>query len=291
MAGLTSRRLFRQHFDYCNFDTFQLVIQRFTEESAGSFSFTTRRRDGVLSHIWDAEGFVWRRPPHVPSHFRMTADQALYAEELLAACARDSNLAEALDEFVLANSDSSDVPLHAEVVMVKSAFEWLYSINESVEEFVRALTADVGDLLAVRDEIPGRIQDHWTGVSPKATRPFTAWAREFCSLRGAAAHGKDVRHARFRWPPEAHLAFASCLFPLLIRCRLRRNGDLPDDAYDRARVRYIEHLLVPDLFADRGNEGHPWSEFEMRCRSAQLEEQLRSEFERASGATPEDSPL
>jgi hypothetical protein len=283
MAGLSSRRLFRRHFDYCNFDTYQLVIQRFNEDSAGTFSFTARRRDGVVNHIWDAEGFVWRRPPHVPSHARLSSDEAHYAATLLATCAKDAGLSEALEEFTLANTDSPDVPVHAEVVMLKSAFEWLYGINENVEEFVRALAADVGHLLATPNEVPDSVRTHWASASPKATRPLMAWARDLCKLRGAAAHGKSVRHERFRWSPEAHLAFASVLFPLLVRHRLRCTGALPDDAFERARLKYIEHLLVPELFASQGDEEHPWSRFELRCRSAELEEHLRREIDRIDG--------
>jgi len=290
MAGLSSRRLFRQHFDYCNYDTYQLAIQRFTIESAGTFSFTARRRDGVVSHLWDAEGFVWRRPSHVPPHFRMSVEQAQYASTLLAACARDASLAEALEEFVLANTDSTDVPVHVEVVMVKSAFEWLYSINENVEEFVRALMADVRDVLEDVDEIPEGVRNHWNGVSPKATRPLTAWAREFCNLRGAAAHGKDVRHSRFRWSPEAHLAFASYLFPMLVGHKLRRSDELPYDAYDQARIRFIERLLAPEILARGKGSDHPWSEFERRCHSARTKEYIESALHRVSASDGESAP-
>lgn len=284
MAGLSDRRLFRQHFDYCNFDTYQLVIQRFTDDSAGTFSFTARRRDGVLGHLWDAEEYVWRRPPHVPARARLTPDQAHYAEMLLAVCAKDAGLSEALEEFTMANTDSPDVPVRAEVVMFKSAFEWLYGISQKVEEFVGALTADVGNLLAPLEEVPESIRKYWASGSPNTPRPLTAWARELCDLRGAAAHGKSVRHKRFRWSPEEHLAFASVLFPLLVRHRLRRRGTLPDDVYDRARLRYIEQLLAPDLFARQGDDEHPWSAFELRCRSAELEVSLRREFDRIEEA-------
>ena len=54
----------------------------------------------------------------------MSFDRGL-AETLIAAAPRGSNLFEALVEFNAANTDSPDVPEHVEVVMVKSAFEFL----------------------------------------------------------------------------------------------------------------------------------------------------------------------
>jgi hypothetical protein len=49
-AALTKRRLFRQHFDYCNYHTYSLIVQRYAPGKADRFVFNSRRRDGSVRH-------------------------------------------------------------------------------------------------------------------------------------------------------------------------------------------------------------------------------------------------
>jgi hypothetical protein len=138
-SALAQRELF-QHFGYSNFDTYALVIQRFNPEAPGTFSFAVRRRDGRSQHLWGTDEFAFHRPLHVDGRAQITLDEALLSS-LLDLPATHEHIYEAIVEFNLANTDSSDVPDHVEVVMCKSAFEWLLQIDSNAKSFVTALEA------------------------------------------------------------------------------------------------------------------------------------------------------
>jgi hypothetical protein len=60
-------------------------------------------------------------------------------------------------------------------------------------------------------DISARTIERWRKRWNKAKRPIEAWARDFCGVRGTAAHGIPKGAAAFVWPPRTHLAFASIL--------------------------------------------------------------------------------
>lgn len=136
-SALSQRRLFDQGFNYCNFDNYSLIIQKYQENCGGNFAFTTRKRDGGCSHCWSSDAFAFHRPYHVDQQ-QIDIDQ-----ELIAALTKCSEIPDdfysAIKEFNLANTDSSDIPEHIEMVMMKSAFEWLFQINTNADDFIKAL--------------------------------------------------------------------------------------------------------------------------------------------------------
>jgi hypothetical protein len=137
-AALAERRLFCGHFDYCNFDTYAFVVQHYEAGKTGSFSFSTRRRDSVTRHMWNAEEFAFLKPSHVDSHAMMKFDAA-FLKAILQSDATESLPYESIVEFNRANTDSRDIPTHTEVVLTKSAFEYLFGIGERANEFVGML--------------------------------------------------------------------------------------------------------------------------------------------------------
>lgn len=282
-AALAERRLFTGHMDYCNFDSYAFVIQNYQAGNTGPFSFSTRRRDGGMNQMWDTEEFTFLKPLHVASSVKLKIDQPLLAA-LLRADAADNLPFEAIVEFNRANTDSQEVPIHTELVMTKSAFEFLFGIGHDVNEFVDALTRAVPSR-AREAKLEGPVTKAWAQARPKAERPLEAWAREFCDLRGGAAHGRPRGGARFVWSEHAHLAFASILFPLLVKLQLGRDGFLELDERDAIELEWVEAYLMHDPFDPTGaraqRHAHPWSRVyseqvlgELRRR--RLEEQLRN---------------
>jgi len=75
-SALSQRRLFN---NYCNFDSYSLIIQKYQEHSGGKFAFTTRRRDGGCSHYWSSDEFTFHRPYHVDHRQQIEIDQELIA--------------------------------------------------------------------------------------------------------------------------------------------------------------------------------------------------------------------
>lgn len=125
-AALSERRLFHGNLSYVCFDNFKLVVQRFSQDAPGSVAFSTRRRDGATTTGWGAGRAPFVRPLHVHRSVDPPIDIVL-AGVLLRRGLRE--LANAVNEFNRANTDSSDVPIHVELVMMKSAFEWLLGVG------------------------------------------------------------------------------------------------------------------------------------------------------------------
>jgi hypothetical protein len=256
-SALATRRLF-SNFNYCNYHAYTLVVQRFQPGSAGTFAFTTRRRDGRTNQLWGSEEFAFHIPNHVRGHTQVQLDQKLL-KALLRAPKAMSHVFEAIREFNTANTDSSDIPEHVEIVMVKSAFEWLLGINERADVFQKAVAGVLQDI-PTRTYKTGPMARRWR--ARWNNRPIEAWTRDFCAVRSSSAHGlqRNARRASV-WSGTSHLAFASMLFPLLLKKVLRDAGLFQMDEYDLERLRQIDAFLMHDPFARKRDRfsAHSWT--------------------------------
>ena len=257
-SALANRVLFRGHFDYCNSDAYELVVQGFKPDDPGKFSFTTRRRDTGTQHMWSNDLFAFQRPNHTSSNWRVTVDELL-VKALFDATRDNTNLRESIVEFNAANTDSGSVPEHVELVMCKSAFELLFGINEQKGSFIAALKESLPDKEAVASE--GPLMQTWLKTWAKSERPLIAWASEFCYVRNNAAHG-DEKKKKVVWNQRTHLAFVSILFPLLVQKTLSRRGLLPLTDEVIEHLRRVESYIVSDPFDFdfMSEETHPWAE-------------------------------
>jgi hypothetical protein len=61
-AGLSARSFF-EHFGYCNRDSFQCILQQFTD--ASFISIVSRRRDGSRHSVWPTDEYRVDLEPHV----------------------------------------------------------------------------------------------------------------------------------------------------------------------------------------------------------------------------------
>jgi hypothetical protein len=263
-AALAKRRLFRGHLDYCNFDNYAFVLQSYQAGHTGAFSFSTRRRDGGTNYLWDTKEFTFLKPLHVAADTKLTIDQSLL-EALLTADAADRAPYEAVVEFNRANTDSLDIPIHTELVMVKSAFEFLLGVRQQVDDFVNALLPLVPERQP-DDQFHGPLAERWNREREnRPVRLLEAWAREFCIRRNEGAHGRRRRgREHFVWSEESHLAFVSILFPLLVKQLLAQSGLLQMSENDQIELAWIETYLMYDPFerdehAPREFREHPWS--------------------------------
>jgi hypothetical protein len=273
-SALADRRLFSGHFGYCSFDTFALVVQRFSATEPSRFAYTTRRRDGGTHNLWSADEFAFHQPLHVHKTLGLACDEKLLAILLNS---RNETWSGAISEFNRANTDSPDVPIHVEMIMVKSAFERLFDIDPSWQAFEKQLLARVGEA-ATRLEVPKPLAEKWSEAWPRAARPIAAWAHEFCVRRGSAAHGVERASERFVWSEGAHLAFAAILFPLMLRKAAADAGKYLLTAADAERLRRVDEYVTCDPFSslyDRvGGEPHPWNLVDNECRVAEIAARL-----------------
>lgn len=256
-SALSSRQLFRGHFGYCNYDTYTLVVQRYLPGDAGTFAFETRRRDGRTSQLWGADEFAFHQPNHVAGNSRMALDERLLTA--LLELPEDHRAYEAIVEFCSANTDSRDVPEHVELVMCKSALEWLFRIGSSAKALVDAISL----LLSGIEALPstGPLLAKWKARWPDETRPLHAWAKDFSAVRGTSAHGQSRERSHFVWHDHQHLAFLALLFPLLVKKVLADEGRMHLDSFDLERLKRLDSFLTNDpfLYDWRNHEvPHPW---------------------------------
>lgn len=257
-SALSHRTLFQQHLGYCNYDTYSLVVQRYQPGDTAYFAFDSRRRDGRTSHLWGSDEFAFFRPNHVDENSRMSLDEPLLTA--LLDLPEKHPVYEACVEYCSANTDSRDVPEHVELVMCKSALEWLFSINSNVKSLVNALT----NVLEGIDAAPasGSLIKQWKARYPDASRPLLAWVRDFCAVRGTSAHGQSRETSPFIWKAHQHLAFIALLFPLLVKKVLADEGRMQLDAFDLERLKRIDAFLASDPFVHNWRDQvaiHPWA--------------------------------
>ena len=274
ISALSTRRLFQRHNNYVNTDAFTLVVQNFTPGEAHYFAYGTRRRDGATSNLWTNSEFSFQRPLHVSMDVRPDIDTEL-ARALMAVPKEDS-IVEAVREFNAANTDSDRVPLHVELVMVKAALEWLLGIDEKRASLTKALLARFPKSAAAKPH--GPLTARWMQENPTDDRLLAAWALDFCKVRNISAHGSGQRGTpRLVWDHHRHLAFASILFPLVVKKVLaERTVYVPTDR-DRDEFNHVEDFLAVDPFGPEIRPRRsPWADVQSKIRGLSLGRSLRN---------------
>jgi hypothetical protein len=255
-AALSERQLFVNHYYYCCFDTFSLVVQRYNPTAPGQFAYSTRKRDGGTTSFWSSKEFGFRRPLHVSQHDRVTLNEGLLRTLLLSG---KSHWLDAIRDFNRANTDSNDVSPHVELIMMKSAFESLLIIGEKRADFETALLNALSDIEPTGN-FHGPLLEKWRSRGERS-RPLLAWAYDFCDRRGSAAHGTQRHHPRFVWSEHAHLAFASILFPLVLKKIASDEGLFELSFDDIETLKRIDRYVLFDPFEEQESirDEHPWS--------------------------------
>lgn len=273
-SALSKRALFHGHFDYTNSDAYQLIVQRYKPGEDRAFSYTTRRRDGGTTQLWSSAEFAFQRPGHVDSNWKMSIDPTL-VEALLNLPSGSNGIYESILEFNAANTDSSAVPSHVEVVMCKTALEWLLGINEHRVSLTKELTR----LFPVTDELEvvGSHFEKWLNRwKAPDLRAISAWAYDFCAVRGSAAHGKETPISVV-WGANQHLAFISVVFPLLLKKVLAERGNYVLTDEDADHICCLEGYLQYDPFSSDSvnKEGqHYWAEVRSMSRMKGISKHL-----------------
>jgi hypothetical protein len=261
-SALSNRRLFQwSGLNYTNYDSFLLVVQRYELGNSRNFAFTSRRRDGNTTHQWASDEFAFVRPDHVPSHHKPKIDSGLLAAVLAQKAPGSQRILEAIREFNSANTDSPTTTHRSELVMVKTAFEWLLSAGSNASDLESKLLGVLKDIPSTE---PPRWRKAWRDQWPDSRRPLAAWCREFCAMRGMAAHANESH--RRPWSIAAHLAFGAILFPLLVKKVLSDSGHYKLSQVDTLRLAQLDAYIGADpMRFNRGpemNRQHPWEKID-----------------------------
>lgn len=271
VSALSARRLFHGHIGYCNSHNYELVVQAFKPGDVTSVAFTTRRRDGASNVLWGANEFAFHRPLHVASDHVADFDPSLL-RALRRLPASDSWIHEAIVEFNAANTDSPDVPGHVEAVMMKSAFDWLLQVDYKAKNFIKAVVRHLVPPGPVVHPV-GPLTPQWLRRRP-AGGVIEAWAEEFCNLRNMSAHGGS-HGPKLVWSRDAHLVFATVLFPLLLKKIIAGRGSYRMTGADKLELSLLDQYLAYDPMKIRRSvmTQHPWHQI---LTNAQLRAALES---------------
>lgn len=251
-AGLATRKFFSQ-FEYSNRDLFRVVVQRYNEAKDGA-TFTYRRRDGFAANYITRGALTIQRPGHIQSPMKANVDipilnalvqaQGKFNQELWNA------YYEAIVNYGIANRDSPDLTLQTEVVLMTSAFERLFDLRRGKEEeLAQSFTAALEPAEEVPAEACVRFSDTEGQSFLLKHHPVrNAWIRDFFRLRGNLAHGMITPDYRSKWSLQEHLLLASYIFPLLVKCRLSRDGLYTLTDSDQDDIDVFEQLACVELF-------------------------------------------
>ncbi|WP_085632935.1 hypothetical protein [Pseudomonas sp. R16(2017)] len=251
-SALAQRR-FCSHGDYCNSDGYEVIAQSFAAERPGSISITTRRRDGFTrTYISRTSSPRFLRPEHVDSRLHIEIDEALARALLdLPLGNLKSQIDEAIAAFLRANTDSSTMFPHAELVLMRSAFETLLGASHLAKDlrrkFSKHFTGELPNPPIWGDGI--YTEECWQERWPKSTRPLDAWVRDLCDARNTAAHGVRANSQPSIWQCQNHLLFSSWLFPLIVK-KILADADLYSlSDEDVAARKGCEAFLAHDLLS------------------------------------------
>ena len=225
VSGLSDRRFIGGFLDgYTAAGHYQVVIQAFTEPYTGSVSLTHRRKDGHSSVMLGQSDVHFVRPAHLVSQGEPNINL-----RLLAALQSVQTLPQAIHEhvdasvtqYLLANSDSPDVPLEAESIATYAALERVSDSDQTLKDIRKKLPA----LLAMVEGSPwaGHLRDELGLPSDGEMPVLHAWLQQIYALRGNVAHGKPAHWAPQQWSQHEHLVAGAFIYPLALKCLLAQH--------------------------------------------------------------------
>jgi len=263
---------------YFNATFFQHYHQRFHPGSLW-VAPDTRRRGGRTLHGGYKHGELkFTMPLQTVTPFKARPNQPLIqalANLWKQTTADTAAIRQAIDWYFLANTDSDSVSARTEVVMMASAFEALFQVQdergkkEALMVLLPVLFAPCLADEAERTGIDGR----------RGKKPWKIWwMDEFYWLRNKIVHGGKIDRGRMTWTFEEHLALAALILSICVKLKLAQlslytltqedesradcldffvaDGNLSEDKWfqamrkassDRTRQKFLEHLkgIIP----------------------------------------------
>lgn len=269
-AVLAARSFFT--FRYANSDNTRLFIQGFTPESAGGALVETRRRDGVTRHIIPKGNLSVRRLEHVASWCELPKDLDMPLLTALEAAAAEGwwpAMAEAIWLFVGANTDSSDVSMHTELIDIVSAFSRLAGVwNEkgTVRAFVDALPSP--HILDAQHFGPKAADPRIVARVAHGETVREIWLSDAYRLRSQLGHGHvGAPPYRSIWTVREHLLLAALALPLYLRALLNHHRLYSPSVDDAVTNVAFDALATLEPFAAKSTDCEsPWNEIRDRAR-------------------------
>lgn len=255
-VGLEQRTFFDLVPPYVNDHSFRLVVQGYEAGKGGAF-VEARRRDGRQRIIVDEAVLQERTPYHVSANVEPRLDFELVdtiSECLIENASAFEWLLDAIELFCLANTDSSDVQRHAELVLTSSAIQRALGVSK------KSKLKQIGqELAAALDHVVPAQRSPTDSKKPLTKTELAAkgglrevWFADFYKARGMVAHGRTTPVGRVHWSIEEHLLLSSYIFPLLVLARLDALGVRALTDEERERIAGFDWLLcLENVFEEK----------------------------------------
>jgi hypothetical protein len=245
VAGLATRRFDGSPLRYSASGHYQVIVQQFPTPFTGSVVASHRRKDGETRVMTSAGARHFKIPEHLVGQAHPELDLALLQALEAAHAAMDTKAwgryEASITQFLMANSDSPDVPLDGESISTFAALERLVDADHKKPDFLKRVSAclaevDVhewaGELRAKL--LPGR----------EARDVVRTWLDDLYNLRGNAGHGYPVTKLRKApWSQREHLMAGAFVYPLALKCKLREAGHYELTSQDAVDIVGLDLLL------------------------------------------------
>lgn len=260
VSGLATRRFDGSPIgSYSASGHYQVIVQQFPTPFAGSVLAQHRRKDGETRVLISAGAQNFQIPEHLVGQATPTLDLTLLSALEAAHQAlsqKDWGPYEAsITQFLMANSDSPDVPLDAESIATYAALERLVDADHKKADFLKRVLSCLAEVDT--HELAGELRDGlMPGREPRDV--VSGWLEGLYNLRGNAGHGFPVTKLRnATWVQFEHLLAGAFVYPLALKCRLKRAGHYTFTSQDVVDIVGLDLLLGDRPFYAATDGGIP----------------------------------
>jgi hypothetical protein len=226
-AGLATRRFDGSPLgSYSASGHYQFIIQQFATPFTGSVVVDHRRKDGHTRVGISPGAQHFQIPEHLVGQAQPELDLALLHALEAAHAALDAKswgpYEASITQFLMANSDSPDVPLDAESIATYAALERLVDADHSKPSFLKKVL----ECIAVVDNHEWADKLRAELLPKREPRDAVgSWLKDLYVLRGNAGHGYPVAKLKSAtWEQHEHLLAGAFIYPLALKCKLQQAG-------------------------------------------------------------------
>lgn len=237
--------------DYFNSTHFQHFHQRF-QLGSKFIAPHTRRRDGFTWHGGYKHGELKFIMPLQTSTRQIVRPNGPLLQSLVAFLEQETSDVEAIRQainwFFPSNSDMDSMSWEIELVMMASAFEALFQVQDVPKKkdalmeklpavFSGRLTQEVG-----RAGTDGR----------KAERSWkTWWMDEFYWLRNKVVHGGAIDTSRMVWKVNEHMTIAAMTLAISVKILLHEKGNYELSSSDEILADAMDYFIAGGNLTER----------------------------------------
>jgi hypothetical protein len=238
-SGLARREFFASAG--CNRDCFTLYGQEFGPTDVGSLSW--RRRQGRFFSPWRMSEITFSVPIHCYTVHEVTIDanllEGLGRHQAQSPPKEWDRWRSSISCFNQANTDSDNIRLQVEAILMVGAFQELLNVGDHVKEVARRFSEVVAPYTSLATTMSQRGATHWAS----SQEPLRyEWMREFHRIRNDFAHGKLSIVQTPVWSPREHMVLGAIAFPLLVKCMLKEAWGYSLTRIDRRDIDCFEKL-------------------------------------------------